>query len=254
MNEILKTENLSKDYLINKRKFKVLKNIDITIQAGDFLSVMGPSGSGKSTLLYNVSGMDKMSSGEVIFQGEKLSKLSEKKLSNLRLKKMGFVFQQINLLNSLGIIDNIIFPAHMEGTKARNEIQERALVLMEKTGILELKENEITQASGGQLQRAAICRALINQPEIVFADEPTGALNSKSAREVMDVFHTINQEGTTVMIVTHDIRVASHSSRVLFMKDGNIIGEKVLGKLKDLDLELIERESELRKWLLDLGF
>ncbi|MFP4199675.1 MAG: ABC transporter ATP-binding protein [Halanaerobium sp.] len=254
MNEILKTENLSKDYLINKRKFKVLKNIDITIQAGDFLSVMGPSGSGKSTLLYNVSGMDKMSSGEVIFQGEKLSKLSEKKLSNLRLKKMGFVFQQINLLNSLGIIDNIIFPAHMEGTKARNEIQERALVLMEKTGILELKENEITQASGGQLQRAAICRALINQPEIVFADEPTGALNSKSAREVMDVFHTINQEGTTVMIVTHDIRVASHSSRVLFMKDGNIIGEKVLGKLKDLDLELIERESELSKWLLDLGF
>ncbi|MFW5687006.1 MAG: ABC transporter ATP-binding protein [Halanaerobium sp.] len=254
MNEILKTENLSKDYLINKRKFKVLKNIDITIQAGDFLSVMGPSGSGKSTLLYNVSGMDKMSSGEVIFQGEKLSKLSEKKLSNLRLKKMGFVFQQINLLNSLGIIDNIIFPAHMEGTKARNEIQERALVLMEKTGILELKENEITQASGGQLQRAAICRALINQPEIVFADEPTGALNSKSAREVMDVFHTINQEGTTVMIVTHDIRVASHSSRVLFMKDGNIVGEKVLGKLKDLDLELIERESELSKWLLDLGF
>ncbi|MFN2340712.1 MAG: ABC transporter ATP-binding protein [Halanaerobium sp.] len=254
MNEILKTENLSKDYLINKRKFKVLKNIDLSIQAGDFLSVMGPSGSGKSTLLYNVSGMDKMSSGEVIFQGEKLSKLSEKKLSDLRLKKMGFVFQQINLLNSLGIIDNIIFPAHMAGNKERNKIKERAIELMQKTGISELKENDITQASGGQLQRAAICRALINQPEIVFADEPTGALNSQSAREVMDVFHTINKEGTTVMTVTHDIRVASHSTRVLFMKDGQIVGEKILGELKDLETELKERESELTKWLLDLGF
>jgi putative ABC transport system ATP-binding protein len=254
MLEILKTENLSKDYLINKRKFKVLKNIDITIQSGDFISVMGPSGSGKSTLLYNVSGMDKMSSGEVIFQGEKLSSLSEKKLSELRLKKMGFVFQQINLLNSLGIIDNIIFPAHMEGSKDRKQIKEQAVELMEKTGIIELIENDITQASGGQLQRAAICRALINQPEILFADEPTGALNSQSAKEVMDVFHTINKEGTTVMIVTHDIRVASHSSRVLFMKDGSIIGEKVLGELKDLNTEIKDRESELSSWLLDLGF
>lgn len=254
MNQILETKKLSKDYLLNKRKFKVLKDIDISIAAGDFISVMGPSGSGKSTLLYNVSGMDKMSSGEVIFQGEKLSKLNEKKLSKLRLKKMGFVFQQINLLNSLGIIDNIIFPAHMEGTKDRNKIRERAVELMEKTGIMELAENEITQASGGQLQRAAICRALINEPEILFADEPTGALNSQSAEEVMDVFHTINKEGTTVMIVTHDIRVAAHSSRVLFMKDGNIIGEKVLGELKDLDTELKDRESELSSWLLDLGF
>jgi putative ABC transport system ATP-binding protein len=254
MNQILETKNLSKDYLINKRKFNVLKNINISIAEGDFISVMGPSGSGKSTLLYNVSGMDKMSSGEVIFQGEKLSKLNEKKLSKLRLKKMGFVFQQINLLNSLGIIDNIIFPAHMAGSKDRNKIRERAVELMEKTGIMELAENEITQASGGQLQRAAICRALINEPEILFADEPTGALNSQSAEEVMDVFHTINKEGTTVMIVTHDIRVAAHSSRVLFMKDGNIIGEKVLGELKDLDAELKDRESELSKWLLDLGF
>jgi putative ABC transport system ATP-binding protein len=142
----------------------------------------------------------------------------------------------------------------MEGSKDRNQIKQRALELMEKTGITELRENEITQASGGQLQRAAICRALINQPEIVFADEPTGALNSKSAKEVMDVFHTINKEGTTVMIVTHDIRVASHSSRVLFMKDGYIIGEKILGELQDIESELKERESELSKWLLDLGF
>ena len=254
MNEILKTESLSKDYLINKREFNVLKNIDITIQAGDFLSVMGPSGSGKSTLLYNVSGMDRMSSGEVVFQGEKLSGLNEKKLSDLRLKKMGFVFQQINLPNRLGILDNITFPAHMAGGKDRKQIKQRAIELMQKTGITELRENEITQASGGQLQRAAICRALINQPEILFADEPTGALNSQSAKEVMDVFHTINKEGTTVMIVTHDIRVASHSSRVLFMQDGQIVGEKILGDLKNLNEDLKQRESKLSKWLLDLGF
>ncbi|TDO73388.1 putative ABC transport system ATP-binding protein [Halanaerobium saccharolyticum] len=254
MREILKAENLSKDYLINKKKFNVLRNINISINVGDFVSVMGPSGSGKSTLLYNVSGMDKMSSGEVVFQGEKLSELSEKKLSGLRLKKMGFVFQQINLLNNLGILDNIIFPAQMEGSQDRKKVKQRAVALMKKIGIIELAENEITQASGGQLQRAAICRALINEPEILFADEPTGALNSKSAKEVMDVFHTINKEGTTVMIVTHDIRVASHSSRVIFMKDGNIIGEKVLGELKDLDIELKDREGKLSKWLLDLGF
>jgi putative ABC transport system ATP-binding protein len=142
----------------------------------------------------------------------------------------------------------------MEGSKDRKQIKEQAVELMEKTGIIELIENDITQASGGQLQRAAICRALINQPEILFADEPTGALNSQSAKEVMDVFHTINKEGTTVMIVTHDIRVASHSSRVLFMKDGSIIGEKVLGELKDLNTEIKDRESELSSWLLDLGF
>lgn len=254
MKEILKAENLSKDYLINKKKFNVLKNIDISINVGDFVSVMGPSGSGKSTLLYNLSGMDKMSSGEVFFQGEKLSKLGENNLSGLRLKKMGFVFQQINLLNNLGILDNIIFPAQMEGSKDRKKVKQRAVGLMEKTGIIELAENEVTQASGGQLQRAAICRALINEPEILFADEPTGALNSKSAKEVMDVFHTINKEGTTVMIVTHDIRVASHSSRVLFMKDGNIIDEKVLGEMKDLNAELKDREAELSKWLLNLDF
>jgi len=254
MKDILKTKNLSKDYLINKKKLKALKNIDISIQKGDFVSVMGPSGSGKSTLLYNVSGMDKMSSGEVIFQNEKLSKLSEAELSQLRLKKMGFVFQQINLLNSLGIIDNIIFPAHMTGSKNRKEIKKRAFELMKQTGIIELAGNEITQASGGQLQRAAICRALINNPEILFADEPTGALNSKSAKEVMDVFHTINEKGTTIMIVTHDIRVASHSNRVLFMKDGNIVGEKIMGELSNLEEELKERERELSSWLLDLGF
>jgi len=215
--------------------------------------VMGPSGSGKSTLLYNISGMDKMTAGEVIFAGEKLSLLDQDQLAEIRLKKMGFVFQQINLLKNLGILDNIIISAYMAGEEKRDTVKNRAYELMKKTGIIELAENEITQVSGGQLQRAAICRALINQPQILFADEPTGALNSSAAEDVMNVLQQINQEGTTIMMVTHDIKVAAQSERILYMIDGNIEGEYNLGKFNQ-NSDLKERESSLSRWLLNMGF
>lgn len=254
MNQILETKNLCKSYVVNNKQRHILKNINLEINDGEFVSVMGPSGSGKSTLLYNISGMDKMTSGEVHFAGDNLSSMSEDELSELRLNKMGFVFQQINLLKNLGILDNIIISAYMSGQEKKQLIKERALNLMKKTGIIELADNEITQVSGGQLQRAAICRALINSPQIIFGDEPTGALNSSAAADVMGILHKINNEGTTVMLVTHDEKVAAQSERILYMIDGNIEGEFKMEKYSKSESDLKERESRLSSWLLDLGF
>jgi len=253
MNNILEAKNLSKTYYLESRQHHVLKNVNLGVKEGEFLTVMGPSGSGKSTLLYNISGMDRMTAGEVIFADQKMSQLKEAELSEMRLNRMGFVFQQINLLKNLGILDNIIISAYMAGVEKREEIVERAYELMKKTDILELAENEITQVSGGQLQRAAICRALINQPKILFADEPTGALNSSAAEDVMSVLQKINLEGTTIMMVTHDVKIAAQSERILYMIDGNIEGEYNLDKMSEKS-DLKERESRLSRWLLNMGF
>lgn len=254
MNNLLEVQNLCKIYEVNKRENKVLRNVELNVAEGEFISVMGPSGSGKSTLLYNVSGMDSMTSGEVTFDGTGLGELSEDELSQIRLRKMGFVFQQINLLKNLGIKDNIILSAYMANNRSRKEINQKAVDLMKKTGIYELADNEITQASGGQLQRAAICRALINDPKILFGDEPTGALNSSAASNVMDILSAVNEEGTTVMLVTHNVKVASRSERVLYMIDGRIAGEHKLGKFNKSRDKVKPREIELSDWLLEMGF
>ena len=254
MNSILEVQDLCKTYAVNEREHNVLKEVKLNVKEGEFISVMGPSGSGKSTLLYNVSGMDRMTSGEVVFDGTGLGELPEDELSQLRLHEMGFVFQQINLIKNLGIKDNIILSAYMANNRSQEEINKKAVELMKKTGIDELVDNDITQASGGQLQRAAICRALINAPKILFGDEPTGALNSSAARNIMDILRGVNEEGTTVMLVTHNVKVASQSERVLYMIDGNIAGEYKLGKFSKSTGEIKPRETELSEWLLEMGF
>jgi putative ABC transport system ATP-binding protein len=232
----------------------ILKNVSLQIKEGEFISVMGPSGSGKSTLLYNISGMDRMTSGSVNFNGQELSNLSEKELSKLRLRKMGFIFQQIHLLKNLSIFDNIIFSAYLANHTSRKLINQKAMELMQKAGIADLANNDITQASGGQLQRVAICRALINSPDIVFGDEPTGALNSKSACEILEILADINQSGTTILLVTHDVKVAAKTERILFMLDGTLVAEQRLGKYKRENNDIKEREENLSKWLLKMGF
>ncbi|MGO1044589.1 ABC transporter ATP-binding protein [Clostridioides difficile] len=255
MNNIIEAKKISKEYVISKENIhQVLKGIDLTIQHGEFVSVMGASGSGKTTLLYNLSGMDKLTSGNITFCGKMISNMSEEELSKIRLKKMGFIFQQSNLLKNLNIFDNIILSAYLRKEESRQIINERAKILMEKTNISEIKDKDITQVSGGQLQRAAICRALINTPEILFGDEPTGALNSKVTNEVMDILLDINNSGTTIMLVTHDAKVAAKTERVVFMSDGVIIGEIILGKFNECNDNLKERENKLTNWLLELGF
>ena len=254
MNTLLKSRELSKSYGLGKgNQVRILKDVDFEIEEGEFVSVMGPSGSGKSTLLYNICGMDRMSSGSVLFKGRELSGLSEKQLARLRLEEMGFIFQQIHLLTNLTLFDNIILSGYLTKRKDRKAVDRRAEELMELTGIASLARNSTTQASGGQLQRVGICRALINEPEILFGDEPTGALDSKSASEVMALLQEINDGGTTIMLVTHDIKVASRSERVLFMLDGRIAAEKRLGKPSGNGQETREREESLTSWLIEQG-
>lgn len=255
MNTILNVKDLCKTYIVNKRQNNVLKNVNFTVDEGEMVAVMGPSGSGKSTLLYTVSGMDKLTAGTVEFCGKDISGMSEKELSELRLNEMGFVFQQMYMLKNLTVLDNIILPACQSDKikESRKETVARGEALMRKLGIIGIADNDINEASGGQLQRAAICRSMINNPKIIFADEPTGALSRTASSEVMDEFVKLNWEGTTIMLVTHDVRVAAKCSRVLYIVDGNIKGEQTLGAYGS-DGELRERERALNNWLMELGW
>ena len=230
----------------------VLHGVNLQVGDGEFVAVMGPSGSGKSTLLYNISGMDKMTSGSVFYAGQDLSVLNQKDLARVRLTTMGFIFQHVHLLKNLCLLDNVVLPAYLAGLAPREELNERARRLMERTGVAELANRDVSEASGGQLQRVGICRALINQPTILLGDEPTGALDSTAAAEIMQILGELNAEGTTIMLVTHDAKVAARASRVLYMVDGRIVGDRDQGPYTGADLE--QRHADVTEWLLEHGF
>ncbi|MBO4494311.1 MAG: ABC transporter ATP-binding protein [Clostridiales bacterium] len=252
MTKLIEIKDLCKTYVIEKRQNNVLKNVSFDIEEGEMVGIMGPSGSGKSTLLYAVSGMDKPTSGQVKLDGKDISNLSEKELASVRLNDMGFIFQQMFMMKNLTIMDNILLPAVEceKSDESRKEKVARCESLMRKLGIIEIADNDINEVSGGQLQRACICRSMVNDPKILFADEPTGALNRQSSAEVMDEICKLNEEGTTILMVTHDAKVASRCSRVLYIADGNIRSEYRTPKgLSDRD-----RERALNNWLMDLGW
>lgn len=251
---ILEVKDLCKTYIVNKRQNNVLKNVNFTVSEGEMVAVMGPSGSGKSTLLYAVSGMDSITAGEVKFCGRNIAKMEEKELADLRLNEMGFIFQQMYMLKNLTVLDNIILPAVQsnKNNETRKETVLRGQELMRKLGIIDVADNDINEVSGGQLQRACICRSMINRPEVLFADEPTGALNRTASNEVMEELVRLNEEGTTIMMVTHDAKVAAKCSRVLYIVDGNIKGEYI--SPKDLEIKEKDRERLLNNWLLELGW
>lgn len=251
MTAVIEAKDLCKTYVVDKRQINVLKNVNLKVDEGEMVAIMGPSGSGKSTLLYSISGMDRPTSGQVLFDGEDISEMKSSDLADIRLDKMGFIFQQMYMMKNLTILDNILLPA-VESRKggSREEKIKRAEDLMRKLGIIEVADNDINEVSGGQLQRACICRSMINSPKILFADEPTGALNRTSSNEVMDELVKLNRDGTTIMMVTHDSKVASRCTRVLYIVDGNIRGEYK----NDTALADKERERKLNNWLMDLGW
>lgn len=251
---ILEVKDLCKTYIVNKRQNNVLKNVNFTVSEGEMVAVMGPSGSGKSTLLYAVSGMDSITAGEVKFCGKNIAKMGQKELADLRLDEMGFIFQQMYMLKNLTVLGNIILPAVQSNKNAetRKETVGRGQDLMRKLGIIDIADNDINEVSGGQLQRACICRSLINMPKMLFADEPTGALNRTASNEVMEELVKLNEEGTTIMMVTHDAKVAAKCSRVLYIVDGNIKGEYT--SPKESELKEKDRERLLNNWLLELGW
>lgn len=252
---ILEVKDLCKTYIVNKRQNNVLKNVNFNISEGEMVAVMGPSGSGKSTLLYTVSGMDSVTAGEVLFCGNNIAKMGEKELADLRLDEMGFIFQQMYMLKNLTVLDNIILPAAQskKNNESRRQTVQRGQELMRKLGIIDIADNDINEVSGGQLQRACICRSMINNPKMIFADEPTGALNRTSSDEVMDELAKLNKDGTTVMLVTHDVKVAAKCTRVMYIVDGNIKGEYNLDKYENSS-QMRERERALNNWLLELGW
>ncbi|MBR5420952.1 MAG: ABC transporter ATP-binding protein [Lachnospiraceae bacterium] len=245
MQELLKVENLSKNNILNGISFSVYK--------GEMIAIMGPSGSGKSTLLYCVSGMDKTDGGEVRLKDTELTGLSEEEKSSLRLHRMGFVFQQMNVLSNLNVVDNIMFTArYARGKKHEKEIREKADKLLEEFGISDIADHMTNEVSGGQLQRACILRSMMMDPEILFADEPTGALNQRAAGTVIDSFLKINREGATILMVTHDSKVALKCDRVLYILDGELRGELALGKYEPSKEE--ERQKKINGWLNSFGW
>ena len=252
MNTVLECRDLHKDF----DGVTVLKDIDLTVQEGEFVAIMGHSGSGKSTLLYAISGMDQPTAGQVLIGEEDLSQMKDEEISQVRLKKMGFIFQHSHLLKKLSIRDNVVLPG-LKASKDKGEREKACLrgeELLRKTGIEAIADQDIKKVSGGQLQRAAICRALINEPEILFGDEPTGALNRRAAKEVMDILNDINREGTTIILVTHDMKVAARADRILFIQDGIIHDQLEIGKYPGSEEALPGREKQVWTWLEQKGF
>ncbi|WP_256815717.1 ABC transporter ATP-binding protein [Cytobacillus sp. Bac17] len=251
MEKIIIGEHIVKTFGEGDEERTVLDGVSIEINEGEFVAVMGPSGSGKSTLLFALSGIDGVDGGKIVFDGKDLSAFWETELSDIRRTKMGLIFQQPTMLKSLNILDNIILPSIRGNRKNIAKVSEKARTLLKRVGIAELETRDTTQVSGGQLQRAGICRALMSSPKIIFGDEPTGALNSKSAHEIMDIFSEINADGTAIMLVTHDAKVAARTERILFMLDGKIVSELKLPKLNGSDIE--RRVEEVTAKMLEVG-
>ena len=252
MNTILRTEKLCKSFSNAGHQQHVIKNLDLEIYENDFTVIMGASGSGKSTLLYALSGMDKPSMGKVFFGDEDISKYNNDKLALFRRNHCGFVFQSIYLLDSMNVLDNILTGA-LVVQKNSPELIKKTKDLLNKVGIgEEMWKKFPNQLSGGECQRVGIVRAVINDPQVLFADEPTGALNSASGSDVLDVFTGLNNKGQSIVMVTHDLRTALRGNRVIYLKDGNVIGEYKMPKYGEGDKK--ERRASLQNFLEDMGW
>lgn len=206
---------------------QILKGIDLEVYEGEFVSIIGASGSGKSSLLYIMGLLDKPTEGEVFFEDEKIDYSNDKRLSYLRNSKIGFVFQFHYLVQELSLLDNVILPAIKKGVPIK-EARERAMVLLERLGLKGKENRKPYEISGGEMQRTAIARALINQPKVLLADEPTGNLDSTNTQKVMDIFKEINKSQTTIVMVTHEIDLARQTKRIVELRDGSVIKQEYL--------------------------
>ncbi len=244
---ILKSEDLCKSFINEGNENIVIDKVSVELYKGDFTVIMGSSGSGKSTLLYSLSGMDRPSGGKVFYKDEDITALSEKKMAELRSKEFGFVFQQVHLVSNLSIYENILVPGYLDKAKSSKEVKDRAAELLEKVNIKDTKDRLPSQVSGGEAQRAAIARAVIASPGILFADEPTGALNRKNTENVLQLMTELNNEGQTILMVTHDVRAALRGNRILYLEDGKIGGEMELAPYGSDNMK--DRETKVNEWL-----
>ncbi|MBD3108904.1 ABC transporter ATP-binding protein [Bacillus sp. AGMB 02131] len=249
---IIKTEKLCKTFSSGGMQQHVLKNLDISLTEGDFTVIMGSSGSGKSTLLYALSGMDKPTLGEIDFAGKNICKLNNDQLAVFRRNNCGFIFQQIYLLDNMSVLDNVLASGLLVN-KNKRELVKRAKELLLQVGINENAWSKFpSQLSGGEAQRVGIVRAVINRPKIVFADEPTGALNSASSDNVLNVLTDVNRNGQSIVMVTHDLKTALRGNRILYLRDGVICGDLQLGTYSEE--AHVERHEKLKHFLAEMGW
>ncbi len=247
--KLLEGVGITKSFSQGNQSTRVLDGIDIEIYEGDFTVIMGASGAGKSTLLYNLSGMDRPSGGSVFFRGKEITHCSERQMASLRADEFGFVFQRTHLVSSLSLYENIVLAGYLSGKLTEAEARKRANALVERMDLGEAKNRLPSAVSGGEAQRAAVAQAVIKMPSILFADEPTGALNKKNSEEVMGILSSLASQGQTVLLVTHDTQAALHGNRILYLEDGKIIGELELEPYNGGDRE---REDKLNHWLASM--
>lgn len=250
-NSVIKTNKLCKSFVTGKTSLNVIKNLDLEIYEGDFTVIMGSSGSGKSTLLYSISGMDSPTSGTVNLLGKNISTMSEDEMSFIRKKDISFVFQSINLLPDITIFENIAYCGYGVN-KNKKAVNEKTQQLLKDFGLEEAGDKYPSEVSGGMQQRAAIARALVTEPKILFGDEPTGALNSTTGQEVLDILSDLNNNGQTVVMVTHDVKAAARCSRLIYLKDGRIDGELSLEKFSKAEYR--KRERLILEYLQERGW
>ena len=248
---MIAVKNLNKIYATDDNENHVLRDINIEIKEGDFTVIMGSSGSGKSTLLYLLSGLDHLTSGEVYIDNHRTDNMTEKEWAMFRRNNIGFIHQGINLIPTLSMYDNITLPGYLAQLR-RHSVEKSADEMAEEFGISKIIHNLPSQASGGEQQRAAIARALIINPKVIFADEPTGALNSKHGKIVLDLLTEVNKRGQSIIMVTHDIKAALRANRILYIKDGQIQGDLELDQYEEDKVK--EREHYIIKWLDEKGW
>ncbi len=247
---ILSAKGVCKSFAHNGGQNHVLSHVDFDLYEGDFTVIMGASGSGKSTLLYALSGMDRATAGKVMYEEKDLVTAKEKELAVLRHTDFGFIFQQMHLVSNLTLLENITVPGFLDKSKSAAEVKERAEKLLEQMGIAHVKTHLPSQVSGGEQQRCAIARAVIHEPKVLFADEPTGALNRKNTKEVLNLLSELNQAGQSILMVTHDLKAALRADRLLYIGDGKIIGELTLPPYNAEEEK--SREAQVNAWLSSL--
>lgn len=244
---ILSAKGLCKSFAHNGVQNHILSNLDLDIYEGDFTVVMGASGSGKSTFLYSLSGMDRATGGQVIYGGRDIVKMSEKELSALRCGDFGFVFQQMHLVSNLSLFENIAVPGYLNKSRTAAQTDSRTRELLEKMGLSHISQHLPSQCSGGEQQRCAIARAVVSEPKLLFADEPTGALNRKNTVEVLNLLSELNLAGQSILMVTHDVRAALRATRMIYIADGAVIGDINLPPYSADDEK--SREIQVNSWL-----
>ncbi|MBD5113676.1 MAG: ABC transporter ATP-binding protein [Ruminococcaceae bacterium] len=247
---ILSAKGLCKSFAHNGGQLHILSHIDLDLYQGDFTVIMGASGSGKSTLLYSLSGMDRATAGQVYYNEKNLAAAKEKELSVLRHTDFGFIFQQMHLVSNLSLLENVLVSGYLNKNTTAAEVKERAEKLFTQMNISHIKTHLPSQVSGGEQQRCAIARAVINNPKLLFADEPTGALNRKNTSEVLNLLTELNSEGQSVLMVTHDMKAALRATRLLYLEDGKITGELELPPYRKDEEK--SRETQVNAWLSSL--